>query len=587
MSAPALGRTGGGIGLAQRMAALELACRSGEGRLDDALLARASAVLGTAQERVALAAEHTVVALAGATGSGKSSLLNALAGEAVATVGVLRPTTAEPLAVVWEAGGGADAGRLLDWLGVRVRHGAQGSAPTVREAAGAAPAARAGVAAPAAPATPAPTARAGAPAATPAPAGLVLLDLPDHDSVVAEHRERADRLVGRADLLVWVLDPQKYADAALHERYLRPLAGHAGVMVLVLNQADRLTSRDRDACLADVRRLAREDGLGDVEVLAVSAATGEGVDELRALLAGAVRRREAATARTAADVRAAAREVLAACGSGEPERSSRTATARLTDALAQAAGADAVVDAVRRSSLRGARAATGWPPTRWAGSLRRDPLHRLGVGRDVRGAARRAAQDDAERTARGSVLEATPAAAGARVAVREYVRTVARGAPDAWLVAVGRRAQDASARLPSALDAALDAARPGAARRPGWWRVVGAAQWVLLAVAAAGALWLGAFALLGYLQLAHGSSPSWHGVPWPTLLLVGGVVAGLVVAGLSRAAAGLGARRRARSTGRRLREAVASVADELVRVPVADELAGLSTCRTSAAIAAS
>ena len=44
--------------------------------------------------------------------------------------------------------------------------------------------------------------------------GLVLLDLPDHDSTEVAHHLEVDRLVQLADLLVWVLDPQKYADAA-------------------------------------------------------------------------------------------------------------------------------------------------------------------------------------------------------------------------------------------------------------------------------------------------------------------------------------------------------------------------------------
>ena len=57
-------------------------------------------------------------------------------------------------------------------------------------------------------------------------AGLVLLDLPDHDSTVAAHRIEVDRLVALVDLLVWVLDPQKYADAAVHER-LPEAAGRA------------------------------------------------------------------------------------------------------------------------------------------------------------------------------------------------------------------------------------------------------------------------------------------------------------------------------------------------------------------------
>ena len=53
--------------------------------------------------------------------------------------------------------------------------------------------------------------------------GLVLLDLPDHDSTEVSHHLEMDRLIKYADLLVWVLDPQKYADAAIHDRYIRPM----------------------------------------------------------------------------------------------------------------------------------------------------------------------------------------------------------------------------------------------------------------------------------------------------------------------------------------------------------------------------
>ena len=33
------------------------------------------------------------------------------------------------------------------------------------------------------------------------------------------HHLEVDRLVDMADLLVWILDPQEYADAAIHDRY--------------------------------------------------------------------------------------------------------------------------------------------------------------------------------------------------------------------------------------------------------------------------------------------------------------------------------------------------------------------------------
>jgi hypothetical protein len=106
--------------------------------------------------------------------------------------------------------------------------------------------------------------------------GLVLLDLPDHDSTEVTHHLEVERLVGLTDLMVWVLDPQKYADLAVHERFLAPLASHAEVMLVVLNHIDEVSRGARDGMLADVRRLLKEDGLGDVPLLATSARTGEG-----------------------------------------------------------------------------------------------------------------------------------------------------------------------------------------------------------------------------------------------------------------------------------------------------------------------
>ena len=86
--------------------------------------------------------------------------------------------------------------------------------------------------------------------------GLVLLDLPDHDSIAPEHREVVDRLLPQADLLVWVVDPQKYADDALHTGYLRRLVGHEASMVVVLNQVDTVPEEVRAELVADVAQAA-------------------------------------------------------------------------------------------------------------------------------------------------------------------------------------------------------------------------------------------------------------------------------------------------------------------------------------------
>ncbi|WP_285103034.1 GTPase [Promicromonospora sp. MEB111] len=587
------------LDLADRTTALDTAIRAADGRIEPALLDEARAVVTRARERGGLSAEHTVVALAGATGSGKSSVLNAVAGAAIAQPGVRRPTTSHPMAAVW--GDGADP--LLDWLEVGRRHHV---GPPAEPAPGGQDAPRV----PDEPAGRGPFRR-----RTPAgdTTGLVLLDLPDHDSIVTEHRMRAERLVQRADLLVWVVDPQKYADAALHEGFLRPLAGRAEVVVVALNQADRLTVEETSAMLADLRRLVAEDGLDGARVLAVSAKTGQGIDDLRGLLARAAARREAATARLAADERVVAQRIVDECGTPPPSRAGSQATGDLVAALEDAAGVPTVVDAVRVSARRDARSATGWPLTRWIGRLRKDPLRRLGLRTADREHRAPSGREDLVRT---SLPTARPAVRStAASAVRRYVEEVTRGVADPWVLAARSRGQAGIDTLPDALDQAVAATRVEAQRRPMWWSLVNVVQWLLVVVLAAGLLWL--FVLFGfaYLQLPPPptpvlSLPTWSGdgvvfpgapesgsgeglgvdpftIPWPTLMVLGSVVLGLLVALVCRIFGALGARRRANVARRRLRQSVGKVADRLVREPVSEELARLASCRTAATVAAS
>src|SRR5665648_238550 len=248
--------------LTDRLDALGRAVEAGRDVLAPDLKSDAEQVLSRAGDRLRLP-ERTVVALAGPTGSGKSSLLNAMAGHDVAEVAVTRPTTSEALAIVR----GDGAGPLLDWLGVRRRHHLGGEGD-----------------------------------------GLVVLDLPDHDSVATDHRLEAERLVALVDLMVWVVDPQKYADAAVHEQYLRGLAGHRDVLLIALNQVDRLTPAELQACHRDLERLLAQDDLAGVPVLDVSARTG-GPHRASTRPAtpetSAVRRALAATRRWAASTSAA------------------------------------------------------------------------------------------------------------------------------------------------------------------------------------------------------------------------------------------------------------------------------------------
>jgi GTP-binding protein EngB required for normal cell division len=255
-----------------RLASLTELTKIGSGRagtdgFSQELLTDAETLLRRSGERMRMSASHTVVALAGGTGSGKSTLFNALAGANFSPAGVTRPTTKHSHACVWGMEGAAP---LLDWLGVQRRHRyARASALDEGEA---------------------------------SLTGLLLLDLPDHDSVVRGSAALVDRLVKMADMLVWVLDPLKYADASVHRRYLVPLAGHAAVTSVVLNQVDTLTAEQAADCESDLRRLLDSEGLTETQVLVTSATTGAGLDELRRVLAGAVAARRASADRIAADV---------------------------------------------------------------------------------------------------------------------------------------------------------------------------------------------------------------------------------------------------------------------------------------------
>lgn len=519
-------------GLDERLAALAHAVEAASGRLDEELVEPARGVVAKAGARLGLGLESTVVALAGPTGAGKSSLFNALAGDDVAQVGRRRPTTSAAAAALW---GDANPA-LLDWLDVPRRHRVGGDRSLD---------------------------------------GLVLVDLPDFDSVETSHWAEVDRLVELVDLVVWVADPQKYADASWHDRYLRRLASHGAAMAVVLNQVDLLAAKAREEARRDLERLLGRDGLDGVPVLGASVRTGEGLGEVRRLLAERVAAREAAAARLAADVDAAAAVLVPAVGAPGERRAARETRERLLDALADAAGGPTVVDAVERAHRRRGVLATGWPYVRWVRRLRPDPLRRLRLPEQPQEAVRTSLPP--------------PSAAGlARVenAARALAAEAASGLPDPWPGLVRDAALATGDELPDALDRAVAGTDLGVSA-PRWWRAAGWLQWLLALAAAAGALWLLALVGLGFLRIEDVVPlPEVRGVPVPTALLLGGAAAGILLAFLARLVNGAAARRRGRAAGRALRRRVERVGEELVVAPAEHELEAHDRLAQSLAAAA-
>ena len=86
-----------------------------------------------------------------------------------------------------------------------------------------------------------------------------------------------------------------------------------------------------------------------------------------------------------------------------------------------------------------------------------------------------------------------------------------------------------------------------------------------------------------WLGVDRPDTPDVGGFPVPVLLLLGGVVTGLLLALLCRLLVSATARSRARAADRRLRSAIASVADELVVAPVRAELAAYDDVRQGVA----
>jgi hypothetical protein len=499
--------------------------------------------LASARTRLGFPGTAFVCALAGGTGAGKSSLLNALAGREVSRPGATRPVTAEPVAWV-PADAAAELGPLLRWVGVDkvVSHH------------------------------------------DPRFTDLCLLDLPDSDSVEAHHRATVDQVLPRVDAVCWVLDPEKYNDRVLHEDYLRPLAHHADRAVFALNRADTLDPEVVGDVVADVRRAVEADGYPGRPVLAVSANPGTGRDtgELDRLRAWLSERMEAKTlvTRRLADECVAAGEAIG--------RTAGTETKALVDPKQQAAARDRAVAAARsavdvggvrtacvRRARAEARASGAGPVGRVLGWLAR----RRGGGTDPDRSV------DPVAYARGWRQRAS--LARAVNPVRELARQAASAAPPALRPSVMRRAgpDRLEERLAAAVDDAVARATADSAAPPRslLWPLIGVLQAVCLGAVLLGVLWLATLWLAGQARADLPELPGVLGVPWPVVLIGGGLVAGILLGRVLEASAVTAGNRWARRLTRALDKRVAAEVERATEDPLTEIEAARDKLRTAVA----
>ncbi|WP_350271247.1 GTPase [Brevibacterium sp. CBA3109] len=489
----------------------------GPDKLSPDVRADAQNLLNRAEDRLGLGEEFTVVAFAGSTGSGKSSLFNAVAGLDIARVGVRRPTTSRPTACVWGEGGND----ILNWLHVPER------SRTWRESALDGDDQR-------------------------KLHGLILLDLPDHDSTAVKHRVESDRLVGLVDVVFWVVDPQKYADFSLHSEYLTKLAENSSNMVVVLNQVDKLSDEEQKAAADHLQQLLVEDGLTDTKVHLTSAVTRDGIPQVRSILADTVDSKQAASERLLADMQAMANRMQNELGEPVVPPDERPGASRLVETMSDAVGVEAVAQTVHDDYIRRAYRNTGYPVLAWMQRNAPDPLGaKHGQGRDE--------------LIRASVPATSRAQSSqVRLMAHELIAESVSSMPRPWQSAVAEAEKASTTELSETLDSAVTAVdiKP---QTPNWWSVAKILQIIFFLATILGLLGLIATAILAI--VVPGTLPGWSWIASIGLLVVG-IIGSVVTSVIAKSARSKGADEAAGDIDRKLRDAIGSVAQSSYLGPV-------------------
>lgn len=409
--------------------------------------------------------DWTLVVLVGSSGTGKSSLLNCLTGKRTTPVGNIRPTTTEIRGFTKDPEGARDFG---DYLGI----------PLVSPV----------------PDTTEPH----------LPDNLVVVEAPDRRLLTDDCPDlvgTVENLLDAADLIVWVTEPQKYADVDFLQDLQRWADSHSSLVVLT--HTDMLATDALEEVKTDLQRIITTRGL-ELRLLTTSIYQDASLSEFRQTVQMASAPPESDYRAMQTKLRKIAKRINSEAQLGrEIDSPAARLETEFCDAITQACGKANVEQQLHHDYLSGSRPLVVPAPVTWLAGLK--PNH----------------QKTSFTPHLAGVLEVQKAA-------KSYAQQTAPGFPRIWQSFLMRRAGRHSETLVSALNLATTSWDVPRVKRQLWWRLWWLLQWLCNVLAVIGFVWLLIWlvCLLGGVTLPGAIGP----VPLAPLAFIVGILLAVLCA---------------------------------------------------------